>query len=278
MPNGTTSGDALRRKVCDIINAWDGGAKGSEQHYDILNTYNGHKPLARGYAVKPNDYYCATTVSAAFIRAGIAEYTGTECSCYYFVEEAKKRGIWVENDAHIPKLGEACVYDWQDNGKGDNTGMPDHIGIVTAVSFAGGTFTVTEGNLNGGRIGKRTMRIDGKFIRGFICPDYDAIAAKLGGSASAPAQTPEVAAKLDYAQKYDKGRAGAYKTTADLNLRAGASTKKAVLAVMPKGATVQNYGYYSVAADGTPWLYVQYAAGGKTIEGFCSAKYLAKAR
>lgn len=170
---------ALRQKVCDIINSWVGATKGSTTHYDILNIYNSHKPIARGYAVKPNDAYCATTVSAAWIEAGISEYTGTECSCYYFIEVAKKLGIWVENDAHQPKIGDAVIYDWQDNGVGDNVGQPDHIGIVTAVSLASGTFTVTEGNTNGGKVGKRTMYLNGKYIRGFICPDYAAIAKKL---------------------------------------------------------------------------------------------------
>lgn len=40
---------------------------------------------------------------------------------------------------------------------------------------------VTEGNMSGGKVGKRTMAINGKYIRGFICPDFAAIAKKLGG-------------------------------------------------------------------------------------------------
>ncbi|MEG1593362.1 MAG: hypothetical protein RR350_03050, partial [Oscillibacter sp.] len=59
----------LRQKVADTISAWVGGTKGSAKHLDILAVYNGHKPLARGYTVQPKDAYCATTVSAAFIRA-----------------------------------------------------------------------------------------------------------------------------------------------------------------------------------------------------------------
>ena len=30
------------------------------------------------------------------------------------------------------------MYDWDDNGNGDNTGWPDHVGIVTEVN--GNTF------------------------------------------------------------------------------------------------------------------------------------------
>lgn len=172
----------LRQKVASIINAWVGAAKGSAKHLEILEIYNGHKPLARGYKMQVKDAYCAATVSAAYIKAGIVEYTGTECGVEKFTVVAKGKGIWVENDAHTPKIGDACVYDWDDTGKGDNTGSGDHIGIVTQVNKAAGTFVVTEGNMSGGKVGKRTMAINGKYIRGFICPDFAAIAKKLGGT------------------------------------------------------------------------------------------------
>ena len=172
----------LRQKVADIINAWVGGTKGSKKHLDILAVYNGHKPLARGYKVQVKDAYCATTVSAAYIRAGISEYTGTECGVEKFIAIAKSKGIWVENDAHTPKIGDACVYDWQDSGKGDCTGAGDHIGIVTAVG--GGTFTVTEGNMSGGKVGTRKMQVNGRYIRGFICPDFAAIVGKMAGASA----------------------------------------------------------------------------------------------
>lgn len=137
----------LRQKVADIINAWVGATKGSAKHLEILEIYNGHKPLARGYKMQVKDAYCAATVSAAYIKAGIAEYTGTECGVEKFVQIAKGKGIWVENDAHFCHVGGACVYDWDDTGKGDCTGAGDHIGIVTQVNSAAGTFVVTEGNM-----------------------------------------------------------------------------------------------------------------------------------
>ena len=177
----------LRQKVADTINAWVGATKGSAKHLDILEVYNNYRPLARGYKVQVKDAYCATTVSAAYIRAGIAKYTGTECGVEKYTIVAKKLGIWVENDAHTPKIGDACVYDWQDNGKGDCTGAGDHIGIVTKVSA--GSFVVTEGNMTGGKVGKRTMAINGRYIRGFICPDFAAIAKKLGGASTGTTQT-----------------------------------------------------------------------------------------
>ena len=59
------TGNELRRKVADIINAWDGATRGSAKHLEILNIYNNHKPLARGYRVQVGDAHCATTTSAA---------------------------------------------------------------------------------------------------------------------------------------------------------------------------------------------------------------------
>ena len=170
----------LRQKVANIINAWVGATKGSAKHLEILEIYNTHRPLARGYTVKVTDAYCATTASAAYIKAGIAEYTGTECGVGKYTLVAKGLGIWVEDDAHAPKIGDACVYDWDDNGVGDCTGAGDHIGIVTATG--GGKFTVTEGNMSGGKVGKRTMAVNGKYIRGFICPDFAAIAKKISAA------------------------------------------------------------------------------------------------
>lgn len=172
----------LRQKVADIITSWVGATKGSAKHLEILAIYNGHKPLARGYTVKTTDAYCATTVSAAYIKAGIAEYTGTECGVEKYVEIAKGLGIWIENDAHKPEIGDACVYDWDDSGVGDCTGYADHIGIVTKTATS--TFVVTEGNMSGGKVGTRTMAVNGKYIRGFICPDFAEIAKKLGGTAT----------------------------------------------------------------------------------------------
>ena len=169
----------LRQKVVSIMNAWVGGVRNGSQHQEILKVYNSYKPLARGYAVQPSDAYCATTTSAVYIKAGVAQYIGTECSVPRYVDIAKSKGIWVENDAYVPKIGDAVVYDWEDSGSGDNTGSPDHIGIVVAVS--GSSFTVGEGNMSGGKIGTRSMQVNGRYIRGFIAPDFAAIAKALDG-------------------------------------------------------------------------------------------------
>ena len=164
----------IRNKVVSAMLNWLGGTRGSVKHIDILNIYNAHKPLPRGYAVKINDPYCATAVSAAWIATGVEKIVDLECSVPKMVTLSQKRKIWVENDAYIPKPGDAIVYDWDDTGKGDNVGYPDHVGIVESVTDK--KITVIEGNINGGKIGRRTIDVNGKYIRGFICPNYKSIA------------------------------------------------------------------------------------------------------
>ena len=184
----------LRNKVASIMLGWEGAVKGDARHAEILSIYNGYKPLARGYAVQKNDAYCATTASAAYIKAGIAQYTGTECGVGQWVEIARKKGIWVENDAHVPGVGDAICYDWDDSGSGDNLGYPDHVGIVISVS--GSNFVVLEGNINGGKVGRRNMQVNGRYIRGFICPDFKAIAAELSGEGAPKKTVEELAAEV----------------------------------------------------------------------------------
>lgn len=169
----------LRQKVANTINAWLGATEGSSGHKEILNIYNSQNPLPVGYKLKDNDAWCAATVSATWLKVGIAQYITTECGCGRFRDNAKKLGIWVENDDYKPKIGDAIIYYWSDNGVGDCTTGADHIGLVTEVS--GNMFTVTEGNMGNGIVGKRNMQVNGKYIRGFIAPDYAAIAKKVAG-------------------------------------------------------------------------------------------------
>lgn len=166
----------LRQKVADIINGWIGAQRGDATHARILSIYNNHRPLARNYPVQVNDAYCATGASAAYIEAGIAEYTGTECGVERWVDIAKAKGIWQENDAYRPGVGDAICYDWDDDGAGDNRGYSDHVGIVVAVS--GDAITVTECNINGGKVGQRSLLVNGRYIRGYICPPFAQIAAQ----------------------------------------------------------------------------------------------------
>ena len=168
---------SLRQKAVEAARGWLGSVPGSAGHADILAAYNGHRPLARGYAIRPGDAYCAATVSAAWIRAGIAAAAPLEVSVPKMTALAQKARIWVEDDAFTPKPGDAVVYDWEDDGRGDNAGYPDHVGLVEAVG--GGVITVIEGNMGAGHlVSRRRLGVNGRYIRGFICPDYASLASE----------------------------------------------------------------------------------------------------
>lgn len=55
----------------------------------------------------------------------------------------------------------------------DNTGTPDHVGVIVEVHESAGYFVVVEGNYSNA-VKKRTLSINGRYIRGFISPKYDA--------------------------------------------------------------------------------------------------------
>lgn len=164
--------------------AWLGKNEANGSHKEIIDTYNSHKPLARGYAMKYTDAWCATFVSAVAIKCGLTSIIPTECGCGQMIQLFQKLGEWVENDAYVPKSGDVIFYDWQDSSSGDNIGWPDHVGIVEAVSE--NTITVIEGNKSDS-VSRRTLQVGGKYIRGYGVPKYKE------GSDSTP--TPEPSPK-----------------------------------------------------------------------------------
>ena len=93
----------------------------------------------------------------------------TECGCEKMIERFKAIGCFVENDDYNPAIGDIIFYDWEDNGKGDNTGWSDHVGIIEKIGIK--NFTVIEGNKNNA-VGRRTVKINDKYIRGFGVPAY----------------------------------------------------------------------------------------------------------
>lgn len=165
----------LRQLVVKTAEGWMGKKESNGSHKVIIDLYNSHKPLARGYKVKYTDAWCATFVSAVAIKTNLTNIIPTECSCNQMIALFKKLGSWVEDDAYVPNIGDVIFYDWDDNGKGDNVGTSDHVGYVTACD--GKNFEVTEGNMND-VVGKRKMQINGKYIRGYGVPNYESMADK----------------------------------------------------------------------------------------------------
>lgn len=160
-----------RQKIVDKMMSWLGCHEGDPVHKHIIDTYNAHQPLARGYKVKYTDAWCATTVSAAAIECGYTDIIPTECSCNKMIDLLKKMGIWQEDDGYVPGLADIILYDWDDNGIGDDTGPSEHVGFV-ASEVVNNHFRVIEGNKSDG-VNLRTMTVNGKYIRGYGTPKYD---------------------------------------------------------------------------------------------------------
>lgn len=167
----------LRAKVVATAVAWMGCKEADGSHRKIIDLYNTHKPLARGYAVKYTDAWCATYVSAVAIKTGVEDILPLECGCGAQIELFKRLGRWQESDAYTPAAGDVLYYDWDDNGAGDCTGAPEHVGLVTAVE--GKKITIIEGN-KGNAVAYRAMQVNGRYIRGYGLPDYARKAARNG--------------------------------------------------------------------------------------------------
>lgn len=159
----------LRTYLVNKAKSYLGAVEGSANHKAIIDGYNAHKPLARGYAVKYTDAWCATFVSFIAIKCGLTDIIPKECGCDKQIALFKKLGAWQENDAYVPSPGDVIYYDWDDSGSGDNTGGTEHVGIVVSVS--GKTIKVIEGNISNS-VGYRTLKVNGRYIRGYGVPKY----------------------------------------------------------------------------------------------------------
>lgn len=228
-----------RQKVVGIMQGWVGLKRSDRSHAPIIDTYNSNKPLPRGYKVTYTDAYCATTTSAAAIKAGYTDIIPVECSCYCLIEKAKAMGIWQENDAYIPKPGDEVLYDWDDGANfatTDNRGTPEHVGMVEVVN--GNTIRVMEGNMSGGVVGRRNLQVNGRYIRGFICPDYTSKATEKAAEKSIDEIATEVLAGRwgNNPERKQKLEAAGYnyeavQTAVNQKAKSGASAKKSVSAV-----------------------------------------------
>lgn len=232
-----------REDIVKTINS----LKGESGHKKVLDVYNGQCPLPRGYKVQPSDPWCATTVSAVFIMNGYSDIA--ECSCIMMIQKAKQLGIWVEDDAFIPQPGDIVMYDWQDDGKGDDTGTADHTGIVISVTKS--KISVREGNKNKS-IGNRDITVNGVCIRGYITPPYETAQKD-----STTIKTPKTSSKSSSAEKpkekaqtkpqshsyYTVGKTYRVRVATALNVRKGPGKDYALV------------GYKNLTADGKKHAY-----------------------
>lgn len=176
----------LRAKVVAQARSWLGCKESNGSHKKIIDLYNSHKPLARGYPVKYTDAWCSTFASAVAIACGLTDIIPTECGCEKHIQLFKKLGSWEENDAYVPKPADYIFYDWDDNGVGECTGAADHIGVVETVN--GNSMTIIEGNMSNA-VGRRNLKVNARYIRGYGVPNYARKATSIG-----PVVTPSVPA------------------------------------------------------------------------------------
>jgi len=225
----------LRFNVVDTARLFLGATQGSADHKLIVDTYNAHQPLARGYKLKMTDPWCAGFVSAISIMTDMTDIIPTEVGAQELLQKFQAIGEWQEDERYFPKVGDVIFYDWDDRGYGDSKGRADHVGIVEALGTY--SFTVIEGNMEVAgvsQVGRREVDYDGRFIRGFGIPDY-----------ASKAKDPDVL----------------FVDTDELNMRAEPSTGGEILAKLPTGTQVD----VGIIEGG--WAYV-------TISGYVSTEYL----
>jgi len=175
---------ATREQAVAQAKAWHGKKESDGSFKEIVDVFNSAAKEKAGYSWR----WCAEFISAIGIKIG-ADFP-ISASCGEQIKMWKKMGCWVEDDAYVPTPGDVVYYDWDDNGKGDDTTGHDHTGMVIEVS--GSKFTVEEGNKKDA-VGTRTMSINGQYIRGFAVPKYD--------SAVEPAPAPAPTKSIDEVAK-----------------------------------------------------------------------------
>lgn len=194
----------LRNKLVSTAAYYLGAKQGSAQHKAIIDIFNQVKP--DGWAMTYSAYWCAAFASACAIKAfGISQakkHFPLSANCGTIVSKAKSMGIWTESDAYIPDPGDWILYDWDDSGRGDNVGGPDHVGTVIKVERS--KIYVIEGNMTlrdkHGRViaksivGERELSVNGRYIRGFVTPNYAAMATSSGKKKSVAVVAQEVIA------------------------------------------------------------------------------------
>lgn len=184
----------IRQSVVAAAREWIGYNEADGSHRQIVDVYNSHRPLARGYALRYTDAWCAGFVSAVAIRLGLTDIMPTEVGVGEMIKLYQRLGRWKESDSYIPKPGDVIMYAWGDNGVGGCTSGASHVGIV--VSCDGKTITVIEGN-KANAVGYREIAVNGRYIRGFGLPDYASKATENEPVSPAPATNKEETIKME---------------------------------------------------------------------------------
>ena len=160
----------LRLQVVHTAESWRGTKESDGSHREIIDIYNAHTPLARGYTVTYEDAWCAAFDSVVAIGCGLTEIIPTECGCTPQIELFREMGCWEEDDGYVPLPGDIIYYHWHCTELGDCRDRSDHVGIV--VGTIGPFIKVIEGNRNND-VSYRITMVNATHIRGYGIPDYE---------------------------------------------------------------------------------------------------------
>lgn len=105
---------AWREYVVYLAQSYIGCKESDGSHKKIVDLYNSHKPLARGYALKYTDSWCSGFASAIAIKAGLTDIIPTEVGCEKHVQLFKNHPIskWEEDGTKAPEPGDYIFYNW----------------------------------------------------------------------------------------------------------------------------------------------------------------------
>ena len=242
---------SLKDKIIAKALSYKGIIEGGTSHRAIVDRYNAHKPLARGYAVHYSDAWCMVFISDLFIEFEAVPALGeTECGCEEYLQTAKSRGMCVSS----PIRGDLIFYDW------DGSGRATHVGLIVSVD-RDGYMEVVEGNKSDS-VGIRQLNYRCPYVRAFVRPRYDET------TSSQPAAYDK--SRVQYAASYNAKLAGKYTVTASdfLALRYGprVADNNLITQILP-GESVRCYGYYTGG-----WLLVTYGS----YTGFVNKMHLKK--
>lgn len=238
----------LRNDLIKTAKSFMGAKKGSAEHKQLIKIFNKVKP--DGWAMTYSAPWCAAAASAFAIDTFGAEkakkYFPLSANCVTIASKAKKMGIWVESDSYVPKRGDWVLYDWDDSGKGDNKGEPDHVGTIDDV--VGSKIYVIEGNKSNA-VGERVLTVNGRYIRGFVTPKYAAMATSAKKSVSVIAQEVIAGKWGTGSTRKERLEAAGYNYAAvqkEVNKILAAKKKKTITYTVKKGDTLsaiaQRYG------------------------------------
>lgn len=159
----------IRLEVVRTAESWLGANEKDGSHREIIDLYNAHTPLARGYAVTYEDAWCAAFDSVVAIQCGLTDIIPTECGCTPQIELFREMGAWEEADDYVPLPGDLIYYHWNCLELEDCKKRSDHVGIV--VGTLGPFIKVIEGNKDND-VSYRITKVDASDIRGYGVPDY----------------------------------------------------------------------------------------------------------